>query len=167
MVNQQIIDYIRNNIAKFPIETLKQALIKSGVSQQDAEDAARIVLSPQKAPPPPQQQEPAPAFDFALIIAQAKQVLLDPKTFFQGMPKGGGFIQPLVFMMTMALAGIVLASVLNLLLAFLRHQAARNHHSNRHSRNLYCSPDPCPNIWFYIRRNFSRYLAYDGFQGKL
>jgi hypothetical protein len=47
------------------------------------------------------------------IIANAKQVITDPASFFAGMPKSGGFAEPVMFVAAMAVAtglvGIVLA----------------------------------------------------------
>ncbi|MFH1724598.1 MAG: Yip1 family protein [Elusimicrobiota bacterium] len=72
MPDPRIIDYIRQNAGKYPIESLKQALVKQGFSSQDVEEAAGIATG--QAPPPP-----APA------APEAPQ---------SGMPAGGGTATP-------------------------------------------------------------------------
>ncbi len=48
------------------------------------------------------------SFDLGTVIAQAKQVITDPGTFYRNMPKSGGFGEPLIFVVVMAaLAGAV------------------------------------------------------------
>jgi hypothetical protein len=42
MVEQQYIDYIKNNINTYPIESLKTQLLNSGVSTQDVDEAVRL-----------------------------------------------------------------------------------------------------------------------------
>lgn len=50
----------------------------------------------------------AGSFDLGTVIAQAKQVITDPGTFYRNMPKSGGFGEPLVFVVVMgAVAGAV------------------------------------------------------------
>jgi hypothetical protein len=47
-------------------------------------------------------------FDLGTVIAQAKQVITDPGTFYRKMPKSGGFGEPIIFVVVMgALAGAV------------------------------------------------------------
>jgi hypothetical protein len=48
------------------------------------------------------------------VIAQARQVLTDPGGFYRGMPRSGGFLEPVIFAAVMAAAGGVIAAVLSL-----------------------------------------------------
>lgn len=63
------------------------------------------------------QQAPGPrgAFDINAVIADARSVLTSPASYFQSMPKTGGFAEPLIFMLVMA----VLAGVISALLSFV------------------------------------------------
>ena len=54
-------------------------------------------------------------FDFAAIPQTAVKVLTSPAEFFKGMPKTGGFVEPLVFMIVMGVVGGLLQSILSLL----------------------------------------------------
>jgi len=54
-------------------------------------------------------------FDFAAIPQTAMKVLTSPSEFFKGMPKSGGFVEPLVFMIAMGVVGGLLQSILSLL----------------------------------------------------
>lgn len=56
--------------------------------------------------------------DFAKIPQTAKKVLTSPPEFFREMPKTGGFVEPLVFMIAMG----VVAGLLQSILAVLRFQ---------------------------------------------
>lgn len=49
-------------------------------------------------------------FDLGIVIAQAKQVITAPASFYHSMPKGGGFSEPIIFGLVMAaIAGAVVA----------------------------------------------------------
>jgi hypothetical protein len=54
-------------------------------------------------------------FDFAAIPQTAVKVLTSPAEFFKGMPKTGGFVEPLVFLIAMGVVGGLLQSILSLL----------------------------------------------------
>ena len=53
--------------------------------------------------------------DFAAIPQTAVKVLTSPAEFFKGMPKTGGFVEPLVFLIAMGVVGGLLQSILSLL----------------------------------------------------
>ncbi len=57
----------------------------------------------------------AKGLDFAAIPQTAIRVITAPATFFREMPKGGGFIEPLVFMVVMAVISGVLGGLLHAL----------------------------------------------------
>ncbi len=57
----------------------------------------------------------AKAIDFAAILRTARKVITDPATFFREMPKSGGFVEPLVFMVVMGLASGILSGLLHAL----------------------------------------------------
>lgn len=54
------------------------------------------------------------ALNFEAIPAIAKKVITDPAGFYQGMPRSGGLVEPLVFMVIMALVSAVLTFVLTM-----------------------------------------------------
>ena len=129
MVDQRYIDYIRSNKDKYPIDSLKQNLLKAGVPPSEVEEAVRAATEPGQAvmpaaPPPvgpgavfpaaqtgsaPSQNAP---FNIQDLILQAKQVLLDPFGFFRAMPKKGGFRDPFIFLFSMALTQVLISLVL-------------------------------------------------------
>jgi len=56
MVNRALVDYIRQNKNKYPIETLKQSLLKQGFSSSDVKEAVKTATAPaaaQARPVPP------------------------------------------------------------------------------------------------------------------
>jgi len=53
--------------------------------------------------------------DFARIPQTAMNVLTSPSEFFKGMPKTGGFVEPLVFMVAMGVVAGLLQSILSVL----------------------------------------------------
>jgi hypothetical protein len=55
------------------------------------------------------------SIDFAAIPQTAVKVLTSPSEFFRQMPKAGGFVEPLVFMIAMGVAGGLLRSILSVL----------------------------------------------------
>jgi hypothetical protein len=57
----------------------------------------------------------AKGLDFAAIPQTAIRVITSPASFFRGMPKSGGFVEPLVFMVVMAVVSGVLGGLLHAL----------------------------------------------------
>ncbi len=55
------------------------------------------------------------SIDFAAIPQTAVKVLTSPSEFFRQMPRTGGFVEPLVFMIAMGVAGGLLRSILSVL----------------------------------------------------
>jgi len=53
--------------------------------------------------------------DFAAIPKTAVAVITSPAEFFRGMPKTGGFVEPLVFMVAMGIVGGIINAVISLL----------------------------------------------------
>jgi hypothetical protein len=53
-------------------------------------------------------------FDFAAIPQTAIRVVTAPSAFFRQMPKTGGFVEPLIFMVVMGFVGGVIQAVLNI-----------------------------------------------------
>lgn len=53
--------------------------------------------------------------DFAMIPQTAKKVLTSPPEFFREMPKTGGFVEPLVFMIAMGVVAGLLQAILSVL----------------------------------------------------
>jgi hypothetical protein len=53
--------------------------------------------------------------DFAAIPQTARKVLTSPSEFFKEMPKSGGFVEPLVFLIAMGVAAGLLQSILSVL----------------------------------------------------
>lgn len=53
-------------------------------------------------------------FDVSKVIADATAVITNPTAYFQGMARSGGYVQPLLFVVVMAVAAGILAAVLSL-----------------------------------------------------
>jgi hypothetical protein len=53
-------------------------------------------------------------FDVSKVIADATAVITTPAAYFQGMARSGGYVQPLLFVVVMAVAAGILAAVLSL-----------------------------------------------------
>ncbi len=60
-----------------------------------------------------EEQQTAP--DFSQIPSQAIRVITDPVGFYRDMPKSGGFLEPLVFLVVMALVAGVVMAILSLI----------------------------------------------------
>lgn len=58
-------------------------------------------------------QPSSPKFDINTVIAVAKEVITTPAAYFQRMPKSGGFSEPLIFVVVMALAAGIIAALLS------------------------------------------------------
>jgi hypothetical protein len=52
-------------------------------------------------------------FDIDEIVATAKSVIMTPAAYFQSMPTGGGLINPLIFIVAMALAAGIVSGILS------------------------------------------------------
>ncbi|MDT8320538.1 MAG: YIP1 family protein [Xanthomonadales bacterium] len=52
-------------------------------------------------------------FDINAILAQALAVIKTPKDYFRNMPVSGGFVEPLIFAITLALAAGIISAVLS------------------------------------------------------
>ena len=48
MANQQLINYMKQNINSYSVEQLKQSLIQQGYSVEEVEEAARLVTNSEK-----------------------------------------------------------------------------------------------------------------------
>ena len=138
MVDPRCVEYIRTNKEKYPLEALKAALLKAGVTPADVEEAVRLAAAPPPreipvtAPPvqrPPasfaeifpasRPASPAPTRETAPsrpapqplppgLLPRMRAVLLSPAVFFRSMPRGGGWREPMLFALSMALACAVL-----------------------------------------------------------
>lgn len=147
MIDERYVEYIRANKDKYPMESLKQALVKAGLPPAAIEEAVSLaslppaparapIVPPAPAPTAPSTFGAAPvsavsspaaassasqAFDAESvkshaqgIFSQAIQVLMNPAEFFRTMPKTGGWQDPLWFVVTMLLTGMVLRAGLTL-----------------------------------------------------
>jgi len=54
-------------------------------------------------------------FDLKEIVETAIKVLTSPQTFFKGMPKEGGYVKPLIFMIVMGVVGGLIQSIFNII----------------------------------------------------
>ena len=54
-------------------------------------------------------------FDLGTVITQATQVIRDPVGFYRGMAKGGGYSEPLIFVLVMAVASGVVFGLLSII----------------------------------------------------
>lgn len=67
---------------------------------------------------PPPEQPPPPAsrpFDLGVAIAHAKQVITDPTGFYRNMPRQGGYGEPIVFGLVMAVIAGAVFGILSLI----------------------------------------------------
>lgn len=53
-------------------------------------------------------------FDINRVIADAKQIISNPRGYYQAMPKSGGFVEPLIFIAVMAAVMGLISAVLSL-----------------------------------------------------
>lgn len=140
MADPRAVEYVRANLGKYPVESLKAALVKGGLSPADAEEAARLAALPPEPPaaPPapafvpadplpapasatPAEAAPAPAADPTAdgYFATARAVVLEPTAFCRAMPRTGGWKDPMLFLVVMTAA----SSALQLLTGSLLHGA--------------------------------------------
>jgi len=54
-------------------------------------------------------------FNIATVIQDTKKVLLTPVTFYREMPTSGGFSDPIIFVIVMAVASGILTSILSII----------------------------------------------------
>ncbi|MBI5241806.1 MAG: YIP1 family protein [Elusimicrobia bacterium] len=137
MVDPRCVDYIRTNQDKYPLNALKAELLKAGVTPADVEEAVRLATAPPPqdipatAPPvrrapasfaeifPTAAASPAPAQEPARprpaqqslpqgMLPRMRAILLSPAGFFRAMPRGGGWREPMLFVLAMSLACAVL-----------------------------------------------------------
>lgn len=121
MPDSRIIDYLRQNQGKYPVEALKAALVKQGFPEADVEEAARQVADPGVPPPPGASfgTEPPPdrvVFGVGSALANAKAMLSGPSEFFARLDPAARFGGPVG---AIAFWGAV-SGVLTFLLAFVR-----------------------------------------------
>jgi hypothetical protein len=58
---------------------------------------------------------PKKPVDLSIVLSTALQVITGPVAFFRGMPKTGGFVQPLIFMAILGAASAVIGLVLSII----------------------------------------------------
>lgn len=125
MPDSRIIDYLRQNQGKYPLDALKAALVKQGFPEADVEEAARQASGEAPSvgvPPPPGSalgtEPPADrvAFGFKTAVANGKEMLSGPDAFFARLDPAARFGGPVA---SIAFWGVV-SGVLTFLLAFVR-----------------------------------------------
>jgi len=74
-------------------------------------------LDPEAENPPVEETSPAAnsGFDLSVVVDQAKQMITDPGEFYRTMLKGGGYSEPLIFALVMAVGTGALFAVLSIL----------------------------------------------------
>lgn len=60
-----------------------------------------------------QQENPSGKFDINAVIASAKMIITAPGSYFESMPKTGGLVEPLIFIVVMAAVAGVISAVLS------------------------------------------------------
>lgn len=117
MPDSRIIDYLRQNQGKFPLDALKAALVKQGFPEADVDEAARQASGEAPSvgvPPPPGAalgtEPPADRVSFGLVTAlpNAKAMLTNPKEFFSRLDPSESFKASLV---TIAFWSVVTAVI--------------------------------------------------------
>lgn len=120
MSDPRIVEYLRQNMGKFPVDALKAALVKQGFSEADVEAAAAHASG--GAPPPPAPNisgQPAAeyvAFGPKRIFINATAMFKDAPDFFSRLDPEAGY-GPAIS--TIATWGAI-SGVLTLLLAFVK-----------------------------------------------
>ena len=74
MVDPRCVEYIRANKEKYPLEALKAALLKAGVSPADVEEAVRLAAAP---PPREIPVEFPDRIELAINLKTAKRLGLE------------------------------------------------------------------------------------------
>ncbi|MFH2204308.1 MAG: Yip1 family protein [Elusimicrobiota bacterium] len=119
MPDQRIVDYLRQNMGSYPIESLKTALAGNGFPPEAIEEAVRAVMA-QNVPPPPAAAPIGPGreadvggfIDFkpGKLIANAVFMAQQPTLFFSRINPNGGFGPPLVVIILWALISAPLSA---------------------------------------------------------
>lgn len=85
MIRAEVVDYLRTNLPQFPLEELRQQLLKEGVSSEDFEQCLKEAQRPPQAPPAPSKAERARkaaklllAFGLLMILAVGVFVFQKP-----------------------------------------------------------------------------------------
>lgn len=123
MPDSRIIDYLRQNQGKFPLEALKAALVKQGFPEADVEEAARQASGADGGVPPPPGADvglepPADRVRFSVgsALSNAKAMLSGPHEFFSRLDTAARFGGPAG---SIAFWGAV-SGLLTFLVAFVR-----------------------------------------------
>lgn len=125
MPDSRIIDYLKQNQGKYPLESLKAALVKQGFPEADVEEAARQATGAPPAPGVPQPPDsgfgtepPADSVVFGLktAVSNGKAMLSGPHEFFSRLDPAAGYGGPVA---SIAFWGVV-SGVLTFLLSFVR-----------------------------------------------
>lgn len=123
MPDSRIIDYLKQNQGKYPLEALKAALVKQGFPEADVEDAARQATDAADGVPPPPgaalgTEPPADrvVFGFKTAVANGKTMLSGPHEFFSRLDPASRFGGPVA---SIAFWGAV-SGLVTFLLAFVR-----------------------------------------------
>lgn len=123
MPDSRIIDYLRQNQGKFPLEALKAALVKQGFAEADVEEAARQASGADGGVPPPPGADvglepPADRVRFSMgtALANAKAMLSNPHEFFSRLDSAARFGGPAG---SIAFWGAV-SGLLTFLIAFIK-----------------------------------------------
>ena len=124
MPDPKIIDYLRQNKDKYPLESLKQALIKNGFSPADVDEA--ILMLQSGATPPPPRPETVPAgpgvarpgeggrlrYSPGSLFSNAIALVKDPAGFFSQLDPeagiGGGVLNVILWALISALISLVM-----------------------------------------------------------
>lgn len=124
MPDQRIIDYLRQNQGKYPVDALKAALVKQGFPAADVEEAARQATGDAPAgavPPPPASElgtdapEERVVFGVGRVLANGKAMFASPAAFFARLDPAARFGGPAA---SIAFWGFV-SGVITFLLAFV------------------------------------------------
>jgi len=120
MPDQRIVDYLRQNMGTYPIESLKAALTKNGFPPDAIEEAAAFVAG-QDVPPAPAaapigpsgEADPGGFIDFkpGNLFANAVFMAKQPEQFFSRINPNGGLGPPLVAVILWALISAPLSAV--------------------------------------------------------
>lgn len=120
MPDQRIVDYLRQNQGKYPVEALKAALVKQGFPEADVEEAARHAAGAEVPPAPATDfGTDAPAdrvvFGVGRVLANGKAMFASPADFFSRLDPAARFGGPAS---AIAFWGFV-SGVVTFLLAFV------------------------------------------------
>lgn len=120
MSDPRIVEYLRLNMGKYPVDALKAALVKQGFSEADVEAAAAHAAGDSAPPPAPSIDGQTPAeyvlFGPKRMVANASGLFKDPADFFSRLDPEAGY-GPAIS--TIAAWGAV-SGVLTLLISFVK-----------------------------------------------